>query len=190
LTCCKNFDGHIGGDYYINELRELEEGLEYLGGCAITDDDLRRSIAVYNENRRLIRKVYAFRIAYPWKAPSSEVYLLMRAGMVLPVEEHSQLLLDYLAAAETEERRMRDNWQVVLHGAFCEQPPLNLIKSIELSGCYIVDDDFMMVNRWPNAWMSRWRKPSWSAPVTDASVCRFRKTISVPRFSATGWAPI
>jgi len=144
----QNFERHIGGSYYVNELRELKEGLEKLGGRAITDDDLRRSIAVYNENRRLVRKVYDFRSAYPWKAPSAEVYLLMRAGMLLSVEEHSQLLLDYLGAAETEERRMRDNCRVVLHGAFCEQPPLNLIKSIELSGCYIVDDDFMMVNRW------------------------------------------
>ena len=31
---------------------------------------------------------------------------------------------------------------------FCEQPPLNLIKSIELAGCYVVDDDFMLVTRW------------------------------------------
>ena len=34
--------------------------------------------------------------------------------------------------------------RVVLTGAFCEQPPLALIKSIELSGCYVVDDDFMV----------------------------------------------
>ena len=31
---------------------------------------------------------------------------------------------------------------------FCEQPPLNLIKSLELSGCYVVDDDLMLVTRW------------------------------------------
>ncbi len=37
---------------------------------------------------------------------------------------------------------------MVVTGVFCEQPPLNLIKSIELAGCYIVDDDFMLVNRW------------------------------------------
>ena len=36
----------------------------------------------------------------------------------------------------------------MLTGAFCEQPPLGLIKSIEMSGCYIVDDDFMLVTRW------------------------------------------
>jgi benzoyl-CoA reductase subunit C len=72
----------------------------------------------------------------------------MRAGMVLPVEEHSQLIQDYLAAVETENRPMRDNCRVILQGSFCEQPPLNLVKSIELSGCYIVNDDYMLVSRW------------------------------------------
>jgi benzoyl-CoA reductase subunit C len=37
---------------------------------------------------------------------------------------------------------------VVLTGMFCEQPPLNLIKSLELSGCYVVDDDLLLVTRW------------------------------------------
>ncbi len=43
---------------------------------------------------------------------------------------------------------MRDNCRIILQGSFCEQPPLNLIKSIELAGCYIVDDDYMLVGRW------------------------------------------
>jgi len=46
------------------------------------------------------------------------------------------------------DRPRRDNCRVVLSGMFCEQPPLNLIKSIELAGCYVVNDDFMLVNRW------------------------------------------
>jgi len=72
---------------------------------------------------------------------------LMRAGEVIPPEEHIQLMKDYLAAVELEERRMKDNTRVVLNGSFCEQPPLGLIKSIELAGCYIVDDDYIMANR-------------------------------------------
>ena len=72
----------------------------------------------------------------------------MRAGMAMPVEEHSLLLREYLAAAEASARPVRDNCRVVLNGVFCEQPPLNLIKAIEMSGCYVVDDDFMLVNRW------------------------------------------
>jgi benzoyl-CoA reductase subunit C len=144
----QNFRDDLGGEYYINELRELIAGLEGVVGRAIPDDDIRRSIAVYNENRRLVQKVYELRAKTPWKAPTSEVYLLLRAGMVLPVEDHSQLLQDYLAATEASDRPMRDNCRIVLQGSFCEQPPLSLIKAIELSGCYIVDDDFMLVTRW------------------------------------------
>ncbi|MBI5904227.1 MAG: benzoyl-CoA reductase subunit C [Deltaproteobacteria bacterium] len=144
----QNFRDDVGGVFYANELRELMEGLGKLAGREITDLDLRNSIAVYNENRRLVNRVYDFRAAAPWKAPSAEVYLLMRAGMVLPPEEHNALMREYLAAAEGEDRPMRDNCRVILTGTFCEQPPLNLIKSLEISGCYIVDDDLMLVSRW------------------------------------------
>ncbi len=144
----QNFSDTVGGSFYVSELGELRDVLARLAGRPITDDALRQSIALYNENRALVREVYALRAREPWKTPSSEVYLLMRAGMVLPVEEHSVMLSQYLAAAASQERPRRDNSRVVVTGAFCEQPPLNLIKSIELSGCYIVDDDFMLVNRW------------------------------------------
>jgi benzoyl-CoA reductase subunit C len=144
----QNYKDEIGGSYYVNELKVLRDDLERLAGRKITDDDLRASIAAYNENRRLVRDVYAFRSAQPWQAPATDVYLLMRAGMVLPVEEHTQVLRDYLAAAVAEDLPMRDNCRVVLTGMFCEQPPFNLIKSLELAGCYVVDDDLLLVTRW------------------------------------------
>ena len=144
----QNYQDDVGGEYYVYELRELKDGLATLGGCEISDDALRNSIAVYNENRALVRQVYEFRSEHPEQAPTSEVYLLMRAGMVLPVEEHNQMLRDYLDAARREERPLRDNCRVIINGSFCEQPPLNLIKSIEMAGCHIVDDDYMLVNRW------------------------------------------
>jgi benzoyl-CoA reductase subunit C len=144
----QNFREEVGGVFYANEMRELRDGLAKLAGREVADDDIRRSIAVYNENRRWVNRVYDFRSAFPWKAPSAEVYLLMRAGMVLPPEEHTALMREYLAAAEAANRPMRDNCRVVLTGAFCEQPPLSLIKSLEMSGCYIVDDDLLLVTRW------------------------------------------
>jgi benzoyl-CoA reductase subunit C len=144
----QNYRDDIGGNFYINELAELRNDLGELRGKPITDDELRSSIAVYNENRKLIRELYAFRAEQPWQAPAAEVYLIVRAGLLLPVEEHSALLRDYLAAARADERPMRDNCRVVLTGMFCEQPPLNLIKSLELSGCYVVDDDLLLVTRW------------------------------------------
>jgi len=144
----QNYQDGVGGEYFTHELEELRAGLESVGGKPITDDAIRNSIAVYNENRQLVRAVYEFRSQNPERAPSSEVYLLMRAGMVIPVEEHSIMLRDYLDAVQREERPLRDNCRIIINGAFCEQPPLNLIKSIEMAGCFIVDDDFMLVNRW------------------------------------------
>jgi benzoyl-CoA reductase subunit C len=144
----QNFDDKIGGQFYVRELQALRDDLGKLVGKPITDDALRSSIAVYNENRRAMGDLYAFRSQKPWQAPTSEVYLVTRAGMVLPPEEHTRLVRDYIAAADAETRPKRDNARIALTGSFCEQPPLALIKSIEMSGCYIVDDDFMLVMRW------------------------------------------
>ena len=147
----QNYRDDVGGAYYSSELQDLRQGLEKLGGREITEDALRSSIAIFNENRQLVNRFYAMRARYPWRIPAAEAYLLMRAGMLIPVEEHNQLLLDYMAIAEQTERPQRDNCRVVVSGMFCEQPPLNLIKSIELSGCYVIDDDFMLTNRWLTA---------------------------------------
>jgi benzoyl-CoA reductase subunit C len=144
----QNYRDDTGGNFYINELTELRLALGELRGKPISDDELRQSIALYNENRKLVRDLYALRVERPWQAPAAEVYLMVRAGLVLPVEEHSALLREYLVAARAEERPQRDNCLIVLTGMFCEQPPLNLIKSLELSGCYVVDDDLMLVTRW------------------------------------------
>ena len=144
----QNYDDSIGGEFYIHEMQTLRDDLGALRGKPIGDDELNASIAVYNENRKAIRDLYAYRAQKPWQAPTSEVYLLLRAGCVLPPEEHTVLVREYLREAETEKRPRRDNARVVMTGSFCEQPPLSLIKSIEMSGCYVVDDEFMLASRW------------------------------------------
>jgi benzoyl-CoA reductase subunit C len=144
----QNYEDAIGGRFYVQELGVLRDDLGRLRGAPITDAELNASIAVYNDNRAAVRDLYAYRAQKPWQAPTSEVYLLLRAGMVLPPEEHTQLVRDYLAAIDELPRPKRDNARVVINGTFCEQPPLALIKSIEMSGCYVVDDDFMLVTRW------------------------------------------
>jgi benzoyl-CoA reductase subunit C len=144
----QNYDDSIGGEFYVHEMQQVRDDLARLRGQPITDDELRASIAVYNDNRKAIEDLYAYRAKRPWQAPTSEVYLVLRAGLVLPPEEHTRLVREYLAAADAEKRPQRDNARVVLTGSFCEQPPLSLIKSIEMAGCYIVDDDFILITRW------------------------------------------
>jgi benzoyl-CoA reductase subunit C len=55
----------------------------------------------------------------------------------------------YEKAARADTTRLpMDQARVVITGSFCEQPPLGLIKSLERSGCYIVDDDLVQAHRW------------------------------------------
>jgi len=144
----QNYVDSVGGNFYVHEMQALREDLGKMRGAAITDEEINASIRVYNDNRAAVRELYAYRAMKPWQAPTSEVYLLLRAGMVLPPEDHTALIREYLAETDKGPRPRRDNARVVMTGSFCEQPPLSLIKSVEMSGCYVVDDDFMLVTRW------------------------------------------
>ncbi len=144
----QNFDPAVGGRFYIKELHSFTEYLVKMGGGAISDDSLRAAIEVYNVNRRLMNALYDLRSQKPWLVPTYETYLLARAGNILSVEDHNALLKDYLEGIEGMDRKEMDNVRVVLMGAFCEQPPLGLIKTLENAGTYIVDDDFMLGHRW------------------------------------------
>ena len=144
----QNYDDSTGGSFYIREMATLRKDLAALSGSEITDEKLNASIGVYNENRKAIRELYVYRALEPWQAPTSEVYLVLRAGCVLPPEEHTALVRSYLNECKNEKRPRRDNARVILSGSFCEQPPLGLIKSIEMAGCYVVDDDFQLIQSW------------------------------------------
>ncbi len=148
LDLPQNFGDDAGGAFYRGELNALRHWLAEITGRAPADDAIRAAIVLYNRNRQLVRDAYALRSAQPWNVPAHELYAVLRAGLLLPVEEHNLLLADYLAAARAGARPMKDNARIVLTGVFCEQPPLTLIKAIELAGCHVVDDDFMLVNRW------------------------------------------
>ncbi len=149
LDVPQDFQPEVGGAFYRAELSSLAGEIEGRGGRPLDSDHLRESIAAYNTNRRLVRDLQALRGREPWKVPTHELYLMLRAGMVLPVEEHTRLFEDYRAALEADTTRTpMDQARVVLTGSFCEQPPIGLIRTLERAGCYIVDDDFIQIHRW------------------------------------------
>ena len=148
LDVPQNFDPAIGGAFYRRDLEALSAALVDRGARPLAADALRRSIVLYNENRRLVRELYALRRREPWKVPTHELYVVLRAALLLPVEESTPLFEEYLALTTADEsRRPQDQARVLVTGSFCEQPPLALIKTLERSGCYIVDDDFVQVHR-------------------------------------------
>ncbi len=133
--------------YLAGEYRRILREIEEVASTRVTDEALRASIQLFNENRRLIRELYRVKRETPWKLAATEAYLLTRAAGVMPREEHNEILRRALAALEEREGRPQDRIKVVFVGGFCEQPPLDLISVVQ-DACYIVDDDFMVGLRW------------------------------------------
>ncbi len=137
-------------DFLGTEYRRLVDQLVELGGRRPSDDDLRESLVLFNENRARTRQLYELRMAHPERMRAADLYCLVRAGDVIPVEEHNAMLGAALEAIEHTIGRVRDSIRVVVEGSFCEQPPIDLIKIVEEAGCYVVDDDFQLGRRWFN----------------------------------------
>ena len=133
--------------YLGNEYDRLMRTLEEVCGRAITDDDLRRSLGVFNENRALLRALYAIKRETPWLISADEAYVLVAVGGLIPREEHNELLRTALPLIERRTGKRQDKIRVVFEGGFCEQPPLDLIRAIGRS-CYVVDDDLLIGLRW------------------------------------------
>lgn len=145
----QNFETGVGGVFWRFELDQLRQDFSAISGHEISDDDLRHSIGVYNENRTAIAAMSSSRSRAPWTYPLSETYLILRAGNVLPPEEHTRLINSYLEAASREDdRREQDHSRVVLVGMFCEQPPHGLLVTLERAGCAVIDDDLLLGLRW------------------------------------------
>lgn len=129
--------------YLRDEYARLLGDIEAVAGRAVTAGDLRRSVAVFNENRRLLREVYAIKRETPWLLPVDQAYVLVALGAVLRREDHNALLRALVPQIRSRTARPQDKIRIVLEGGFCEQPPLDLLAVIGQS-CYVVDDDLLI----------------------------------------------
>lgn len=149
LDVPQNFEPDVGGRFYRQELASLSADLAARGARAYDPRALAASLALYNDVRAAVRALYDLRRREPWKVPTAELYLILRATLVLPPEDALEVLRAYRdAAIAATDRQPLDQARVLLTGSFCEQPPLGLIRTLERSGCYIVDDDFVQMHRW------------------------------------------
>lgn len=135
-------------DFLVHELERVIRDLETLVGKKMTVDDLNKSIRLFNQNRKWINELYSFRKRFPYKISAAEVATLLRAGNLMPPDEHSVLLIQALSDAQDRESHQRDKIRVVLEGAFCEQPPVDLLRALDDAGCSVVEDDLVLGRRW------------------------------------------
>jgi benzoyl-CoA reductase subunit C len=133
--------------YLLAEYRRIAGMIEEITGTPITDDSLRNSIEVFNENRRLLRDLYQIRRETPWQIGLTDSYLLMAAAGAMPRERHNELLGRALPIIKARDNHPQDKLRIVFEGGFCEQPPIEMLSVLQ-DVAYVVDDDFMIGLRW------------------------------------------
>lgn len=174
LDIPQNILGKGSVQYLHDEYQRLRQHIESLVHHAISDDDLRRSLEVYNRNRRLIRELYQIKASDPGRLSTTETYLLVRAGTRMRKEEHNDILSQALELIKLRSPLSQDKPRVCLLGGFCEQPPLAMLEAIE-DASTIVDDDLLIGQRWFTEDVPIGADPLWS--LADSYVHR---TLSSP----------
>jgi len=75
--------------YLRGEYDRLKRSIEKITSEQISDEALRNSIAVFNENRSLIRELYEIKKETPWLISADQAYVLVALAGLLPREEHN-----------------------------------------------------------------------------------------------------
>jgi benzoyl-CoA reductase subunit C len=143
----QNANSAHAAEYLRHEYDRVRRSIEDISGKQVTDDALRNSLAVFNENRALMRQLYTVKRSAPWMITADEAYVLISLAGMIPREEHNELLRTVLSLLPDREVKQQDKIRVVYEGGFCEQPPMDMIRMLGRS-CYVVDDDLLIGMRW------------------------------------------
>ena len=143
----QNANSAHASTYLRGEYARLTREVEAVGGHSITVEQLRVSLAVFNENRRLLRELYEIKRETPWLLSVDKAYCLVAVGGMIPREEHNQLLAWAIPKIRKGSATPQDRMRLVFAGGFCEQPPLDLLHTIAQFS-YVVDDDLLIGLRW------------------------------------------
>jgi len=127
-------------------IAEFRVELERFSGRSIQDDELRASIAAYNRDRRLLRRLFDERSAGSAAHSPTQLQDYVVSSMVMDPVEHHDLLL--AAISETGERERDERVRVHLSGHLCHAPRRELLEVIEDSGALVVDDDLYTGRRY------------------------------------------
>jgi bcr-type benzoyl-CoA reductase subunit C len=133
--------------YLVDVLNRFSEELGEKLGVAITDDDLRVAITLYNRIRGALTLIHKLAGDRPGILKGSDLYALTRAAMIIDRFRMAPLLEEIVSgleqtpgeAAQTERKR------IILSGGVCNHPDIYTV--IEEAGGTVAGDDLCTGSR-------------------------------------------
>ncbi len=133
------FDGDAAREYAYSELDHFKDKMSQLIG-PIENEALVESIAVYNENRRLLAELYAMRREDPGVLPSDQAVWVVTTSSLMEKREHNELLRELLEDLRSSGGASDGKVRLFGIGSVMEQ--WAFLEMLEQIGATLVDDDF------------------------------------------------
>lgn len=129
-------------------LKDFKEDFERRFEVIITEEALRKSLALYNQNRAAVRRLYDLRRRNPAVMKLSDIVAVSIAGMVMPKAEHTFLLQELTSGLESTQPQGDRRAKVVLSGHLCDDPPNEVLRMLQELDVAVVDDDLFTGGRY------------------------------------------
>ena len=143
LVRAPSTDAESSVRFFTGEIKRLAGELEKISGNRVTEDGLRESIALFNENRNLFGQFYDQR---PNTGISAEeaIYVFFSA-LVTPVEEHNDMMKRLLESLPSTQE---NNKTRLMLSAINLNMSIDVIRMCEKYGASVVTDDFTHNSRY------------------------------------------
>lgn len=141
-------DSDTSRAYMVDVLRKFRSDLEASLSVTISDDDLRRSIRLYNRIRSAMKKIYTLKDKNPALIGGSDMRAVMKSSMTMDRAVVADMLEELARDLENGSGAAmpKSGKRLVLSGSLCDHPDVYAI--IEKSGGFVVWDDLCNGSRY------------------------------------------
>lgn len=133
-------------DLYYQQVVQFQEHLEEFLGQQIADEQLRRSIEVFNRARAFLKQLYELRKADAPPISGAETMEVLNASFRMPKELFNQWLEKLLAELGRTGNRHQGRARLMVVGSVMNNP--EFVKSIEAQGGLMVADELCTSTRY------------------------------------------
>jgi benzoyl-CoA reductase subunit C len=129
------------GGFMVESFREFKQFIEEFANKAITDDDLENAIKVYNQTRRLLKRLWDFLRRENPPITGSDVAAVTLASQVMDKQECNKLLEQLIQRLETEPGKAPPEVRLMVTGGACDDLRIfDLIEHLNYSTSLIFID--------------------------------------------------
>jgi bzd-type benzoyl-CoA reductase N subunit len=131
--------------WYRDEVLAFKDSLEDHFGVQVSMDRLSESVAIYNETRRLVRRLYDLQAGQSPPLAGAQMLKILSAGTRLPKDRFNQLLGDLLDEAREVDGGQTGKIRLLVAGSIMDDA--DLVENVEDLGAVVVADTLCIGSR-------------------------------------------